>query len=134
MKKVIKKLPKGAESYLTHDLDENGVELSGGEKQKLAISRSYYKNSNFLILDEPSSALDPISEEFLLQQYKELTKGKTAILISHHLNNFYDADYILVMNNGTICEFGTHEQLIKNQGKYYELYMLQKTKFCRTEY
>ena len=134
LKKVIKKLPKGAESYLTHDLDENGVELSGGEKQKLAISRSYYKNSNFLILDEPSSALDPISEEFLLQQYKELTKGKTAILISHHLNNFYDADYILVMNNGTICEFGTHEQLIKNQGKYYELYMLQKTKFCRTEY
>lgn len=134
LKKVIKKLPKGAESYLTHDLYENGVELSGGEKQKLAISRSYYKNSNFLILDEPSSALDPISEEFLLQQYKELTKGKTAILISHHLNNFYDADYILVMNNGTICEFGTHEQLIKNQGKYYELYMLQKTKFCRTEY
>ena len=134
LKKVIKKLPKGAEIYLTHDLDENGVELSGGEKQKLAISRSYYKNSNFLILDEPSSALDPISEEFLLQQYKELTKGKTAILISHHLNNFYDADYILVMNNGTICEFGTHEQLIKNQGKYYELYMLQKTKFCRTEY
>ena len=134
LKKVIKKLPKGAESYLTHDLDENGVELSGGEKQKLAISRSYYKNSNFLILDEPSSALDPISEEFLLQQYKELTKGKTAILISHHLNNFYDADYILVMNNGTICEFGTHEQLIKNQGTYYELYMLQKTKFCRTEY
>lgn len=134
LKKVIKKLPKGAESYLTHDLDENGVELSGGEKQKLAISRSYYKNSNFLILDEPSSALDPISEEFLLQQYKELTKGKTAILISHHLNSFYDADYILVMNNGTICEFGTHEQLIKNQGKYYELYMLQKTKFCRTEY
>ena len=134
LKKVIKKLPKGAESYLTHDLDENGVELSGGEKQKLAISRSYYKNSNFLILDEPSSALDPISEEFLLQQYKELTKGKTAILISHHLNNFYDADYILVMNNGTICEFGTHEQLIKNQGKYYELYMLQKPKFCRTQY
>ncbi len=129
LKKVVEKLPKGVDSHLTHDLEDDGVELSGGERQKVVLARSYYKNSKFLILDEPSSALDPISEEHLLKQYKKLTKDKTSIMVSHHLNNFYNADRILVMNNGTICESGTHEQLIKTAGKYHEMYMLQKTKF-----
>lgn len=115
-------------TYLYHDCDEEGVEISGGEAQKLALARCLYKDSKIIILDEPTSALDPISEANV---YKKLnnyikTNKKTAILISHRLSSCFFCDKIAVFDKGKIIEFGSHDDLINNKNsKYYELWSSQ---------
>ncbi len=103
----------------------NGIELSGGEWQKIAIARAYMKDAQLLILDEPTSALDARAEYSVFQRFAELTKGKTAVLISHRFSTVRMADRIIVLDKGQIIDMGSHEELIKKNGHYAELFMLQ---------
>jgi len=104
---------------------EGGVELSGGQWQKIALARAYMRDAELVILDEPTSALDARSEHEVFLRFSELMKGKTAILISHRFSTVRMADRILFLENGEILEFGTHQELIKKEGKYLELFELQ---------
>lgn len=103
----------------------NGVELSGGEWQKIALARAYMKEAQLLILDEPTSALDARAEYQVFQRFAELTKGKTAVLISHRFSTVRMADRILVLDKGQLIEIGSHEELLHKNGRYAELFLLQ---------
>lgn len=103
-----------------------GKELSGGQWQKLAIARGLFKSSDFIILDEPTSALDPLLETEILQQFIEIARNKTAIIISHRVGLCKIADRIIVMKDGKICETGTHDELIEKDGEYRRLYTAQE--------
>jgi ATP-binding cassette subfamily B protein len=103
----------------------NGVELSGGEWQKLAIARAYMRGAEVLILDEPTAALDARSEFEVFQRFKELSAGKTAVLISHRFSSVRMADRILVLADGRVEAAGTHEELLAQSGRYAELFELQ---------
>jgi ATP-binding cassette, subfamily B, bacterial len=102
-----------------------GVELSGGEWQKIALARAYMKDAQLLILDEPTSALDARAEYEVFQRFAELTKGKTAVLISHRFSTVRMADRILVLDRGELLEMGSHEELLNKNGRYAELFNLQ---------
>jgi len=104
---------------------KNGVELSGGEWQKIAIARAYMREAEVLILDEPTAALDARAEFEVFQRFKELSKGKTAVLISHRFSSVRMADRILVLADGKVEAQGTHEELLAQQGRYAELFELQ---------
>ena len=121
----ITELKDGIDSYLNKQLNEDGIELSGGEEQKLLLARALYKNAPILILDEPTAALDPISENNLYQKYNDLTQNKTSIYISHRLSSTKFCDRILYLENGKIVEKGTHEELMKIGGRYAELFNIQ---------
>jgi len=103
----------------------NGIELSGGEWQKVALARAYMKEAQILILDEPTSALDARAEYSVFQRFAELSRGKTAVLISHRFSTVRMADRILVLDKGQIIEMGSHEELITKNGHYAELFLLQ---------
>lgn len=106
--------------------DKNGFEPSGGEQQKLAIARAIYKDAPIVILDEPTAALDPVSEAEIYQQFNDMVSGKTAIFISHRLSSCRFCDRILVFQNGKIVENGTHEELVKiTNGIYATMYQTQ---------
>ena len=113
------------ESILTREFDEDGIELSGGEKQKLLIARSCYKDCDMYILDEPTSAMDAISEANLYENFKNLFKDKGVIFISHRLSSTKICDRIIVLDNGKIIETGTHNELMKNDSLYKELFSMQ---------
>lgn len=102
-----------------------GVDLSGGEWQKIALARAYMKEAQLLILDEPTSALDARAEYEVFQRFAELTKGKTAVLISHRFSTVRMADRILVLDKGELLELGSHEELLRRNGRYAELFKLQ---------
>jgi ATP-binding cassette, subfamily B, bacterial len=102
-----------------------GVELSGGEWQKIALARAYMKDAQLLILDEPTSALDARAEYEVFQRFSELTSGKTAVLISHRFSTVRMADRILVLDRGELLEMGSHEELLNKNGRYAELFNLQ---------
>jgi ATP-binding cassette subfamily B protein len=102
-----------------------GVELSGGEWQKIALARAYMKEAQLLILDEPTSALDARAEFEVFQRFAELTQGKTAVLISHRFSTVRMADRILVLDKGTVLEIGSHYELLQKEGRYAELFNLQ---------
>lgn len=121
-------LKDGINTQLTKEFYEDGTNLSGGEEQKLAISRIFYKDCGIIILDEPSSALDPISEYRLNKTILSLSEHKTVIFISHRLSTTCMADRILMMENGEIIEEGSHEELINKNGKYAEMFNLQAEK------
>jgi ATP-binding cassette subfamily B protein len=103
----------------------NGIELSGGEWQKVALARAYMKEAQLLILDEPTSSLDARAEYEVFQRFAELTKDKMAVLISHRFSTVRMADRILVLDKGEIIEMGSHEELLEKKGRYAELFMLQ---------
>lgn len=105
--------------------DNEGVELSGGEEQKLAIARALYKNSSIIILDEPTSALDPRAEYEIYKSFSTLVDGKTSIFISHRLSSTRFSDKIAVFDKGEIIEYGAHDTLIINEGLYHELFKMQ---------
>ena len=121
----INELEYGIDSMLDKQLNENGIDLSGGQKQKLLLARAIYKNAPILILDEPTSALDPIAESELYEQYNELTKNKTSIYISHRLASTRFCDRILYIEDGRIIENGNHDELMKLKGKYAYLFDIQ---------
>ena len=121
----VEKMPEKEDTYLLKGIREVAVDLSGGEKQKLALARALYENRKLLILDEPTAALDPIAEGEMYMRYADLTKGKTSIFISHRLSSTRFCDRILFMENGKITESGTHEELMEKNGKYAALFALQ---------
>lgn len=120
----IEKLPLGYDSILSPSLGDNtgGVDLSGGQWQKLALARMFMKNSNFIILDEPTASLDAIAEAELCETFGLLTKGKTSLIISHRFNMTRIADIVAVMSEGKIIEYGTHDELLQSNGTYCRLF------------
>ena len=121
---VIARLPGGYDQMIGKRF-RNGVELSGGEWQKIAIARAYMRDAQVLILDEPTAALDARAEFEVFQKFKALSAGKTAVLISHRFSSVRMADRILVLAHGKVDAEGTHEQLVAQNGRYAELFELQ---------
>jgi len=121
---VIRKLPLGYDQLLGKRF-RTGVELSGGEWQKIAIARAYMRDAQLLILDEPTAALDARSEFEVFKRFKELSEGKTAILISHRFSSVRMADRIVVLMDGAVEAMGTHAELLEQRGRYAELFELQ---------
>ena len=117
-------LPQKEKTLLGHE-NGQGVLLSGGEAQKLAIARALYKDAPFIILDEPAAALDPLAEAAVYENFNTLVRDKTAIYISHRMSSCKFCDRIVVLDGGRILEEGTHETLLDKQGRYYELYSTQ---------
>ena len=115
----IKSLPKGRHTMMFRQFDRDGVQLSGGEQQKLAIARALYKNAPVVILDEPTAALDPVAEYDIYCRFNELVENKTAVYISHRLSSCRFCDRIAVFSGGTIKELGTHDELVKLEGGIY---------------
>lgn len=124
-----KELPQGLDTILLREFDEDGLMLSGGEQQKIAIARAFYKDCPYIILDEPSANLDPISEYELNHAMMTQATDKTVIFISHRLSTTRHADRILMMENGKIIESGSHDELMALNGKYAEMFSLQAEKY-----
>ena len=119
-------MPDGLETYLYKEFSEKGVDISGGEAQKIALARSLYKDSPFIILDEPTAALDPVAEADIYTRFNEVAGDKTAIYISHRLSSCQFCDEIAVFENGEIVQKGSHKELVEDKnGKYYELWQAQ---------
>ena len=125
LKEVIEALPNSYDTTLLKVIDENGVDLSGGQKQKIAIARALYKDGGIVILDEPTSALDALAEASIYQQFSNLVKNKTSIYISHRLSSTKFCNRILFFNENGLQEEGTHDDLMKNRQGYYEMFMIQ---------
>jgi ATP-binding cassette subfamily B protein len=125
---VIGRLPRGYEQLLGRRF-EGGVDLSGGEWQKIALARAYLRDAQLLILDEPTASLDARSEHQVFQRFTELTEGKMALLISHRFSTVRMADEILVLENGSILEHGSHAQLMALGGRYAEMFELQASSY-----
>jgi ATP-binding cassette subfamily B protein len=125
---VVRKLPKGFDQVLGRRF-EGGVDLSGGEWQKIALARAYLRDAQVLILDEPTAALDARSEHEVFERFAELTKGKMALLISHRFSTVKMADRILVLEGGRIAEEGHHNELLQNKGRYAEMFELQAASY-----
>jgi ABC-type multidrug transport system fused ATPase/permease subunit len=126
---ILEKAAKGLSTDLTRIFEEDGIELSGGQHQKLALARALYRRNQALILDEPSSNLDPKAEHDIFENLKTITDGKMTIFTSHRLSNISLADRIIVLEKGKIVEDGTQRQLLMNNGRYAELYRYQQEKF-----
>ncbi|HEV2426180.1 MAG TPA: ABC transporter ATP-binding protein [Terriglobia bacterium] len=125
---VVARLPAGYEQVLGRRF-EGGVDLSGGEWQKLALARAYLRDAQVLILDEPTASLDARSEHEVFERFAELTEGKLALLISHRFSTTRMADRILVLENGRIAEEGSHAELMANAGRYSEMFELQAASY-----
>lgn len=123
--KRYKKMPKGLDTSLNKEFDAEGVILSGGEQQKLALARALYNDGPIYILDEPTAALDPISEYEIYQKFHEMTRGKTTLIISHRLSSCRFSDEILVFDQGKIVQQGSHDELVSKPGKYADLWQAQ---------
>lgn len=122
----LQELPQGLDTYLYRDFAEDGINVSGGEAQKIAIARALYKDAPFIILDEPTAALDPIAEAEIYAKFNDIAGDKTAVYISHRLSSCKFCDEIAVFHEGGIIQQGTHEELVENEnGKYFELWHAQ---------
>lgn len=121
----VAKLKNREMTSLSQCFDPEGIELSGGMMQKLMLARCLYKDASFLIMDEPTAALDPIAESNMYESYKDIAKGKSALFISHRLASTKFCDRILYMENGRITEEGTHEELLARKGEYAKVFEIQ---------
>lgn len=121
----VSRLPQGVNSQFGKTIYDDGVEFSGGEIQKLLLARALYKSSPIMLLDEPTAALDPIAESNLYENYHQISAGKTTVFISHRLASTSFCSRIILMENGQICEEGTHTSLLGQKGKYHHLFEIQ---------
>jgi ATP-binding cassette subfamily B protein len=121
-------LPRGYETELTRQF-EGGVELSGGQWQKVAVARAFLRDAALVILDEPTSALDAEAEHRLIERFREITRGRTALIISHRLSTVRQADHIVVLDAGRIVEQGSHDALIARGGVYAALFEMQAGRY-----
>lgn len=129
----VQSLPGGMDTHLMKGIYDDGVDFSGGEMQKLVLARAIYKDGAILILDEPTAALDPIAENRLYLQYRELTAGKTSIYISHRFASTRFCDRIVLLENGIIKESGSHESLMKQNGSYAYMFGVQSRYYQNNE-
>ncbi len=125
----LEQLPQGLATELTTEFEKDGIDLSGGESQKLAIARAFYKDAGMVILDEPSSALDPIAEYQLNEALAKAAQQKSVVFISHRLSTTRNADRIIMLEQGRIIEEGTHVELLKLKGKYAGMWRAQASKY-----
>ena len=122
----LKEMPDGVNTYLYKGYDQSGIEISGGEAQKIALARALYKDSSFILLDEPTAALDPISEYEVYSNFNSISGDKTTVYISHRLASCRFCDKIAVFDNGLIVQVGNHDTLVADSnGKYSELWNAQ---------
>ena len=126
----IESLPKAYDTPLTRMFEDDGRELSVGQWQKLSVARAFYKDSEILILDEPTAALDPIAENEVFKQFSKLSRGKIAVFVSHKLSSAVSASKIVVLDGDTVAEIGNHDELIALGGKYYELFTTQAKRYA----
>ena len=125
----IEKLPDGYDTPLMRYFEENGIELSIGQWQKLSIARAFYSESDIVILDEPTASLDAIAEQEIYNQFDRLRKDKTTVFVSHRLSSATVANKIVVLENGSIVETGTHDELMRAHGEYYRLFSTQAKRY-----
>lgn len=125
----IERLPEGFETPLMRWFEDNGIELSIGQWQKLAIARAFYSDSDILILDEPTASLDPMAEQEIFNQFDNLRKDKTTFFVSHRLSSATTANKIVVLEYGKVIEVGNHSQLMNLKGRYYELFSTQAQRY-----
>lgn len=128
-KGYIDKLERGFNTPLTRFFEPDGLELSIGQWQKLAIARAFYSDSDILILDEPTASLDPIAEQEIYNQFDSLRENKTTVFVSHRLSSATVADNIFVLENGELIESGNHQKLMEQKGKYYEFFTTQAKRY-----
>jgi ATP-binding cassette subfamily B protein/ATP-binding cassette subfamily C protein len=125
LKEKIESLPKQYDTELLKVIYDDGIELSGGQNQKLAIARALYKNGNIVILDEPTAALDALAEQEIYTSFNLLVKNKTSIFISHRLASTRFCDKIALFSRHGLIEYGTHEELMNLKKEYYHMFMVQ---------
>ena len=125
MAEFVTDLPNNLDTYLGTDFDATGIQLSGGQAQKIAMARALYKEAPIMILDEPTAALDPLAEFEIYQKFDQIVEDKTAFYISHRLSSCRFCDEILVFDQGQIVQRGSHEDLVNQAGKYQELWQAQ---------
>ena len=125
----INELPRGYDTPLTRLFEDDGVELSGGQWQKLSVARAFFKESDILILDEPTASLDPLAEQEVFNQFASLAKDRITIFVSHRLSSAVTASKIVVLDGGTVAEEGTHEELMALGGKYNALFSTQAQRY-----
>ena len=123
---AVRALPQGLKTHLGRSIYDDGTELSGGQTQRLMLSRALYRDGAVLVLDEPTAALDPITESEIYLKYSEMTQGKTSLFISHRLASTRFCDRIILLENGSIAEEGSHEALLQAGGSYAKLFSVQR--------
>lgn len=129
----VQSLSKGLDTVMTKEFDSDGAVLSGGEQQKIVVARAFAQNASVKVFDEPSSALDPIAEYDLYKGIMDESKGHITLFISHRLSSVKDADEVIMLENGTVIEHGTHRQLMDMNGKYCEMFTKQAQNYLADE-
>jgi ATP-binding cassette subfamily B protein len=129
----VSQFKNGSETIISKEFDQDGVVFSGGEMQKVALARAFYNDRKIAIYDEPSSFLDPYAERKVFEKMIENSQGKMAIFVSHRLSAATLADNIIYIENGKVCEQGTHGDLMQKQGRYYEIFKLQASNYVKAE-
>ena len=129
----IERLPKGYDTPLMRIFEQDGLELSIGQWQKLSIARAFYADSDIMILDEPTASLDPMAEQEIFNQFDHLRNNKTTVFVSHRLSSATVADQILVIENGELIEKGSHKELMEQRGKYFDLFTTQSKRYVSGE-
>ena len=125
----IEKLPKTYDTPLMRYFEADGIEPSIGQWQKLSVARAFYKDSDVLILDEPTASLDPLAEQEIFNQFAKLGQDKITVFVSHRLSSATTAQQIVVLNYGEVIECGTHAELMEMHGKYFELFSTQAKRY-----